>query len=162
VCPAFDTPELPSPANPFVYLRSAPIGMDWTKIFRSDGGSMQSDGDVGTQSQSAALHDLESPKANNSQSIIEVAHGLDHTAQGPKYKRGRGRSFFSEAPKKVWHRRQPAALLVSLLLICRTMSNYRPCPRSLQGAVCQVPQCDRPLHKLKDYYKVCTACLMPL
>lgn len=41
--------------------------------------------------------------------------------RGPMYKRGRGKSFFREQPRR--------------------------------GAVCQVPGCDRSLHKLRDYYK---------
>ncbi|KAL4451665.1 hypothetical protein ABPG75_007327 [Micractinium tetrahymenae] len=58
------------------------------------------------------------------QAILELPQGLPGLLGeqvGPKYKRGRGRSFFKEQPKK--------------------------------GAVCQVPGCDRSLHKLRDYYK---------
>lgn len=57
------------------------------------------------------------------QDIQEFPEGMPGAANepGPKYKRGRGRSFFKEQPKK--------------------------------GAVCQVPGCDRSLHKLRDYYK---------
>ncbi|GAB4824211.1 hypothetical protein N2152v2_011257 [Parachlorella kessleri] len=53
------------------------------------------------------------------QEIIEVREIFQ--GPGPRYKRGRGRSFFRQAPKK--------------------------------GAVCQVPGCDKSLHKLREYYK---------
>ncbi|KAL4513989.1 hypothetical protein Ndes2437B_g08219 [Nannochloris sp. 'desiccata'] len=64
------------------------------------------------------------------QDIIEVPNGqaIDGQLQrpGPQYKRGRGRSFFKDAPRK--------------------------------GVACQVPGCDRSLHKLRDYYKVRCIC----
>ncbi|KAI7841238.1 hypothetical protein COHA_005075 [Chlorella ohadii] len=54
--------------------------------------------------------------------IVELPQGLPGASSGvgPKYKRGRGRSFFKEQPK---------------------------------GLVCQVPGCERGLHKARAYYR---------
>lgn len=36
-----------------------------------------------------------------------------------------------------------------------------PAEQPKKGAVCQVPGCDRSLHKLRDYYKASGSCGVP-
>lgn len=75
--------------------------MDWTKFFGSDGQSVHGDSEIATKTASQQADGSGGSPKHNAQSIIEVAHGADAVTSGPKYKRGRGKSFFSEAPKKV-------------------------------------------------------------
>jgi len=93
------------------------------------------------------------------QDIIEVPNGqaIDGQPQrpGPQYKRGRGRSFFKEAPRKG--------------VSCQGRFNLSGLGRNKPKSSCSfqnyaiyfppmifsaVPGCDRSLHKLRDYYKV--------
>lgn len=81
------------------------------------------------------------------QEIVEVNESQFSGLSGPRYKRGRGRSFFKDTPKKG--------------VACQ--GNQRLPPQTLNSHAAQfnrfnllfaVPGCDRSIHKLKDYYKV--------
>ena len=93
--------------------------------------------------------------AEAKQSIVEIMdgeqlHGVPFQP-GPQYKRGRGRSFFREAPRRgVVCQGEPG--LASARSGC-----HRSRPSSPPALPCAVPACERSLHKLRDYYKVRTA-----
>lgn len=84
-------------------MPGATEAMDWTTMFNDDADQACRSSEMQTAVSEQITETNSIPdKKQQTQNIVEIAHGavVDNSDSRGRYKRGRGRSFFSEPPKK--------------------------------------------------------------